>query len=227
MRCAAVAARGVVDGDLLRDALALLGREIAARLGLEFEFVALFFVLFSSLALPPPQWDKKTMWMEGETVDEFFLPFFLLLTFVTASWKWSSEMGCAVLFENENSMSMAGDDAVARLARNSVRMLPSVIVPRSSRGSCCCCCADDSGRAEEKFHSSSSAAAGCLPVLLLFDCDMKAANGSEAGGGGGAATAAASGFGVVDCDADGEANDMNWLLRLLLLPEAEILLLLL
>lgn len=30
-----------MDGDLLRDALALLGREVAASLRLEFEFVAL------------------------------------------------------------------------------------------------------------------------------------------------------------------------------------------
>lgn len=120
---------------------------------------------------------------------------------------------------------MAGDDAVVRLARYSARMLPSVIVARCSRGSCCCCCVEESGSAEEKFHSSSSA--GCLPALVFLGCDMNAANGSEAGGGGGAATAAAPGFGVVDCDADGEANDMNWLLRLLLLPDAAMLLLLL
>lgn len=121
-------------------------------------------------------------------------------------------------------MLMAGDDTVVRFARNSARMLLSVMMARCSFG----LLDDVSGSADEKFHSSSSAGAataGCLPVV---DCDMKDAKGSEAGGAGegGAATADAPGRGVVDCDADGEANDMNWLLSLLvlLLPEFAALL---
>lgn len=81
---------------------------------------------------------------------------------------------------------------------------------------------DVSGRAEEKFHSSSSAA-GCAGGA----CDvgagtgeaaglgvLKKANGSEAGC---CCCCCCCGWGVADCDVEGEAKEENWERALLLL----------
>ena len=79
---------------------------------------------------------------------------------------------------------------------------------------------DVSGRAEEKFHSSSSVAAAggaCDVDTGAGEAAglgvLKKANGSEAG----CCCCCCCGWGVADCDVEGEAKEENWERALLLL----------
>ncbi len=80
----------------------------------------------------------------------------LWLTFVTASWKCSSETCCAVLFVNANNKQRNASLLVFRLAIMSTLRLVLLTTALCSLGSCG---AASGGRAEEKLHSSSSCAA--------------------------------------------------------------------
>lgn len=124
---------------------------------------------------------------------------------VTASWKCSSESGCAVLFENANSRLMEGSLATVRLATMSIFKLVLLTTALCSLGSE----GASGGSAEEKFHSSSSlAATGWAGAAGLGESDASAANGSAAGDWeGGEKADLAGGCGVADCDPGAEAKE--------------------
>lgn len=86
-------------------------------------------------------------------------------------------MGCAVLFENENTMLIALLVAGFRFARNSARTAPSDIVLFCSLGRLLVSAGSD----EVKFHSSSSAGAGAAACAAGLGVELNIAKGSEAG----------------------------------------------
>lgn len=156
----AVPAPRVPDVDGLGHALALLGLQRPPRLRFQLQLVALPRIV-STVCL--------CRW-RGRGVG-------VVLTFVTASWKCSSDTWRAVLFEKPNDRTIKGAALVVRFASMSIL---SVVLLTSAL----CSCGTSGGSADEKFHSSSSfaTAAGGTGVAGLGDSDASAANGSVAAG---------------------------------------------
>ena len=105
-----------------------------------------------------------------------------ILTFVTASWKCNSEIGCAVLLLKANKRLMLLEEPVVRFASMSTFrpvLLTKALCSRGSAGV-------SAGKADAKFHSSSSLACG--------------AGAADAGG----AAGAGAGAGVADFEVLGK-----------------------
>lgn len=157
------------DVYILGDAATLLWGKVAPSLGSELQFIALSGVSMMGVILPM---EARNRFGKG-----------ISLTFVTASWKCSSVMGWAELFEKANVMWIELLAPVARPARKSVRNSDWLMVPLCSLG-----LLDAAGGSDdEKFHSSSSleTAAGWGGGGVEVDAAPKAANGSAAGWDGG------------------------------------------
>lgn len=107
------------------------------------------------------------------------------LTFVTASWKCNSEIGCAVLLLKANKRLMLLEEPVVRFASMSIFRAVLLITALCSRGSA----GVSVGKADAKFHSSSS---------LAWDTGAADADGAAVAGAAAGAGAGVAGFEVLE-----------------------------
>ncbi len=166
---------GKPDIHRLCDAAALLRFQCSAGLRLHLQLIPLrrLVVSFDKAEHWPCRWGR-------------------LPTLVTAVWKWSSESGCAMLFEKENSKFKALGESTERCASSSIFTAPLLTTALYSLGND----GASGGSADENDHSSSSfatAGAAARVGVGVAGLDEKAgapsaANGSSCGLGGGAKT---------------------------------------